>query len=68
MEKVVKIEKLNEKSKLVIDCSQDVNPINEEYGTDYDGFILMENDELWGYYGVVPYLYKHAYYVGTLDY
>lgn len=50
---------------LLVD-SQDVGPVNEEFQTDYDGFIVAPDYKVWGFYGV-PYKQTWADFVGNLE-
>lgn len=50
---------------LVVD-SQDVGPINDEFKTDYDGFIVDPDYGVWGFYGI-PYNETYADFVGNLE-
>lgn len=51
----------------LVSDSQDVQPLNEEFGTDYDSFFIRVGDGdylgVYGMYGIIPTLNKRVYQV-----
>lgn len=64
-EKIENLELENLDGALVVD-SREVQLINDDFDTDYDGFIVSENNAVWGFYGF-PYNWTEATYVGCLE-
>lgn len=61
---IVKVKDIGESLQFISD-SQDVEPMNEEYGEDYDSYFIEQAEgcilQVFGVYGIVPYLEKDTY-------